>query len=201
MATKCTDQSVLDHEVPCFSVEMSPVVRKSIAIPEAGPTVAEVSLEPLRVSEIVAAQAEDEICKTLLSKNCFAVDDRRLVCRTSPLNGALQIVMPTEFLERCLSLYHLPKIAGHPGSTKMYSRLRKMCYWPRMAIDINRYVSSCHSCVNKSLRVARKTMNLKLFPPSAPMEYIAIDILGPLTQTEKGNRFLLVVTDRFSKLT
>jgi hypothetical protein len=49
------------------SVEISPGVRKSIAIPEAGPTVAEVSLEPLRVSEIVAAQADDEMCKTLVS--------------------------------------------------------------------------------------------------------------------------------------
>jgi hypothetical protein len=50
MATEGTDQSVLDHEIPCFSVEKSPVVRKCIAIPEAGSTVAEVSLEPLRVS-------------------------------------------------------------------------------------------------------------------------------------------------------
>jgi transposase InsO family protein len=201
MATKGTDQSVLDHEIPCLSIEVSPVVRKSIAIPEAGPTVAEVSLEPLRVSEIVAAQADDEMCKTLLSKNCFAVDDRGLVCRTSPLDGALQIVMPTEFQERCLSLCHLPKIAGHPGSTKMYTQMRKLFYWPRMAIDINRYVSSCPSCVKKSLRVSRKTMKLQLFPPSSPMEFIAMHILGPLTQTDKGNRFLLVVTDRFSKLT
>jgi transposase InsO family protein len=44
-------------------------------------------------------------------------------------------------------------------------------------------------------------MKLQLFPPSAPMEFIAMDILGPLTQTDKGNLFLLVVPDRFSKLT
>jgi transposase InsO family protein len=81
------------------------------------------------------------------------------------------------------------------------SHLRKLFYWPRMAIDINRYVYSCPSCDKKSLRVARKTMKLQLFPPSAPMEFIAMDILSPLTQTDKGNRFLLVVTDRFSKLT
>jgi hypothetical protein len=33
------------------------------------------------------------------------------------------------------------------------------------------------------------------------MEFVAMDILGPLTATERGNRFLLVVTDRFTKLT
>jgi transposase InsO family protein len=55
--------------------------------------------------------------------------------------------------------------------------------------------------VKKSLKVSRKTTRLQLFPPSAPMEFIAMDLLGPLTLTERGNRFLLVVTDRFSELT
>jgi Integrase zinc binding domain/Integrase core domain len=201
MDTDGPDQSVLDHEVPCLSIEVSPVVVKRISVPEAGPTVAEVSLEPLKVSEIVAAQEEDEMSKNLLSKDCIAVDDRGLVCRTSPLYGSVQIFMPTSLQGRCLSLYHLPKIAGHPGSKKMYTQLRKYFYWPRMAIDINRYVESCPSCVKKSLRASRKTMQLQLFPPSAPMDFIAMDILGPLTPTDKGNRFLLVVTDRFTKLT
>jgi transposase InsO family protein len=83
----------------------------------------------------------------------------------------------------------------------MYSQLRKLFYWPSMAIDINRYVSSCPFCVKKSLRVARKTMKLQLLPLSAPMELIAMNILGSLTQTDIVNRFLLVVTDIFSKLT
>ena len=201
MATEGSDQSSLDHDVPCLSIEVLPIVKKSIAIPEAGPTLAEVSLEPMRVSEIVAAQADDEMCKALLPKNLFEVDDRGLVCRTSPLDGSVQIVMPTDLQERCLSLYHLPKIAGHPGGTKMYAQMRKSFYWPRMAMDVNRYVASCPSCIKKSLRVSRKTTKLQLFPPTAPMEFIAMDILGPLTLTDQGNRFLLVVTDRFSKLT
>jgi Integrase core domain len=33
------------------------------------------------------------------------------------------------------------------------------------------------------------------------MEFVAMDILGPLTMTDRGNRFLLVITDRFTKLT
>jgi hypothetical protein len=42
---------------------------------------------------------------------------------------------------------------------------------------------------------------LKLFPATRPLAYVAIDIMGPLPRTEHGNRFLLVMTDRFSKLT
>jgi transposase InsO family protein len=32
------------------------------------------------------------------------------------------------------------------------------------------------------------------------LDYVAIDILGPLPRTRKGNQYLLVIADRFSKL-
>jgi hypothetical protein len=201
LKTSGCDQATLDLEVPCLSVECLPVVKQSIAVPQPGPTLADVSLEPLAVSEISKCQEEDELCKALLTKHSIAEDDRGLLCRTSPLDGATQVVVPVSLRERCLGLFHLPKIAGHPGSTKMYSQMRKIFYWPHMAADITHYVASCPSCVKKSLKVSRKTTRLQLFPPSAPMEFIAMDLLGPLTLTERGNQLLLVVTDRFSKLT
>jgi Integrase core domain len=42
---------------------------------------------------------------------------------------------------------------------------------------------------------------MKLFPPSAAFEFVAMDILGPLPKTAIGNRYILVIVDRFSKLT
>jgi len=42
---------------------------------------------------------------------------------------------------------------------------------------------------------------LKLFPAKAPLEYVAVDILGPLPRSTSGQRFILVMTDRFSKFT
>ena len=48
----------------------------------------------------------------------------------------------------------------------------------------------------------RKHLNrLRLFSAARPLESLAIDILGPLSKTKTGKRFLLVITDRFSKLT
>jgi hypothetical protein len=42
---------------------------------------------------------------------------------------------------------------------------------------------------------------LKLHVVGAPFERIATDIAGPYPLTEKGNRYILVVADYFSKLT
>ena len=35
----------------------------------------------------------------------------------------------------------------------------------------------------------------------APMERIAVDVLGPLPELESGNKYLLIVADYFSKWT
>ena len=42
---------------------------------------------------------------------------------------------------------------------------------------------------------------MKLFPAAGSLAFVAMDLLGPLPKTEHGNKFVLVITDRFSKLT
>lgn len=41
---------------------------------------------------------------------------------------------------------------------------------------------------------------MQLFPAAAPLEFVALDILGHLLTTKRGKRFLLVITYRFPKL-
>jgi transposase InsO family protein len=70
-----------------------------------------------------------------------------------------------------------------------------------MASDVAETVRNCATCAKNRIKERTRTSFLKLFPASAPLEFVAIDILGPLPKTGHGNRFLLVITDRFSKLT
>jgi hypothetical protein len=52
-------------------------------------------------------------------------------------------------------------------------------------------------------RIYERTHNnkLKLFPAKGSLEPVAMDIIGPLPKSKHGNRFLLVIADRFSKVT
>ena len=42
---------------------------------------------------------------------------------------------------------------------------------------------------------------MKMYNVGAPMERIAIDVMGPLPLSEMGNKYVLVISDYFSKWT
>ena len=83
---------------------------------------------------------------------------------------------------------------------RMYDTLRRDFYWPNMANDVATVVRNCTSCAKvRGVKHSHQHF-LKLFPAAGPLEYVAIDILGPLPKSAKGNQYILVITDRYIKL-
>ena len=121
--------------------------------------------------------------------------------RLGEITATGQIVLPETLRPRILDLAHYSKFAGHPGQTRMYRHLRGTYYWPQMAADFYKTVRMCNACAKNRVKLRKRTHTLRLFPARSPLEALSIDIHGPLTKTKKGYRFLLVFTDRFTKLT
>lgn len=78
--------------------------------------------------------------------------------------------------------------------------MQKVFYWPHMTIDVYSTVSNCSACAHNSTSPKMKR-ELQLFPVSSPREFVSIEILGPLPFTVNRNRYVMVTTDRSSKLT
>ena len=83
----------------------------------------------------------------------------------------------------------------------MYYTLREHFYCPSLAADCYGMVRQCPECAKNRAHEETRRTKLTLFPAKEPLDFIAIDILGPFLTTERGNNFLLVITDRFTKLT
>ena len=62
-----------------------------------------------------------------------------------------------------------------------------------------RWCKTCRRCEQKKPRPGPKKHSLGQEPPGAPFERIAMDILEPGTITEAGNRYILVISDYFTK--
>ena len=69
-----------------------------------------------------------------------------------------------------------------------------------MPADVYSTVHACEGCAKNPIKERHHSNYLKLFPAAKPLEFLCMDILGPLPKTKPGNRYLLVMTDRFSKL-
>jgi len=79
--------------------------------------------------------------------------------------------------------------------------MRKAYAWPAIVTDIHTTITKCTTCAENRLALRRHTAPLTLFPATEPLTELSVDIFGPIPASKKGNRFILVITDRFAKLT
>jgi Integrase zinc binding domain/Integrase core domain len=124
-----------------------------------------------------------------------------IIVSKAPLDGCEQILVPSSLRPRVLYLEHHPKSIGHPGVTKMFATMRQRYFWRNMYKDVEETVRQCTPCAKNWVQERKRVSMMKLFPANEPLEFVAIDILGPFSKTVHSNRFLLVNSDRFSKLT
>ena len=89
----------------------------------------------------------------------------------------------------------------HHGQNKMLERLSDRYWWPMMRNDIAKMVQTCHACqcVKGGGAASFKSGSIKTFSAANPFDLISIDICGPLPQTEKNNRYIVSIIDKFSR--
>ena len=112
-----------------------------------------------------------------------------------------QVVLPDTLRQTAFEAHHSHTTASHRGVRKTISALQSRYYWPGLTSAVHRLVASCHICGSKKTWGKKRRSPLKQYVVGAPMERIAIDILGPLPETPRKNKFILVVSDYFTKWT
>ncbi|XP_070188629.1 uncharacterized protein [Littorina saxatilis] len=107
-----------------------------------------------------------------------------------------QVVIPESLRAGVLSLSHDVPMAGHLGTKKTHDRLWQSFYWPGMGGDIRRYVQSCDACQRALPKGRIHKVPLGKMPLiDEPFKRLAVDIVGPLTISERKNRYILVTVD------
>ena len=110
------------------------------------------------------------------------------------------IVAPKKLREEIFEHLHCHKTAGHLGIKRTLEKVRDRFFWPMCKSDIQRWCKECEMCSQVKPGV-RHRAKLTQIPVSAPLDRIAIDILGELSETDNGNKYILVLSDYFTKWT
>lgn len=155
-------------------------------------------------SEIVKAQAEHRYCQNihfmLGIAPVWVYTKTGLLCRKSLVDGSSQVIVLLKYQTTVLYSAYFPKLAKPPDVRRMYDSLGRQYYWSYTPMDVQTLVLQRRLCRRRRPSETHQQLH-KLFPSSVLLEIIAIDILELLQQTKQGNQFIVVLTDRFTKLT
>ena len=111
----------------------------------------------------------------------------------------LLLLVPGPLVPQILKHHHDNKTAGHFSFEKTYDKIKRHYIWYRMRLECELYTRQCIVCTKnkKTNRIARA--GLGAYHAGAPMERVHLDILGPFVPSLRGNQYVLVLVDQFTK--
>ena len=120
-----------------------------------------------------------------------------LEIRVCPQNKARWcVVCPTAI--RRTTIWQAHSMA-HSGMNRTLSRIQLAWYWPGMTTEVRGVVRSCEVCqAAKSGGNHAPGGRQRLFV-GRPWQKVAVDLVGPMPETNRGNRWILVLTDHFTR--
>jgi len=78
-----------------------------------------------------------------------------------------------------------------------YEKIKERYYWKGIKEDVEVYVKSCNKCQKRNKPKGKN--ELHSIEAKEPFYMVGIDFVGPLPITEKGNKYIIVAMDYFTK--
>ena len=109
-----------------------------------------------------------------------------LYCRFPSSTGTKfcdQMVVPVALRPAVLRELHEGALSGHLGTEKTGRKLKECFYWPGHYYDVHDWCQKCPQCATRKTPAPKPRAALVPVFASAPLEFVAMDILGPLPQS------------------
>ena len=100
-----------------------------------------------------------------------------------------------------LSSYHdNPLVGGHFGIKRTLGKIKEKYWWPNMKLSVINYIKSCVACQAFNVnRQKRPGFLSPITPPDGPNQLLGIDFCGPFPTISQDNRYVLCLTDYYTK--
>ena len=123
------------------------------------------------------------------------MDDHKVLWKKSGEEGEKRLlVVPRELRQEGLRLCHDVPAAGHQGIDRTMTRLKDRFCWYQMLRDADNYVSTCGPCSRNKRHQSHVRGEMLKYHTGAPTVH-----LGFLPHTARGNEYVLVMVDQFTK--
>jgi len=112
---------------------------------------------------------------------------------------ATQLIVPAPLRRRLFQHAHAGPLAAHLGAARTLELLQRAYYWPAMRRDVTQWCKECVNCARAKGPPSRPHGFLQKIYTGEPMDLVAIDILSGLPATADGYKYILALTEYFTK--
>ncbi|KAM0730356.1 Retrovirus-related Pol polyprotein from transposon 412 [Formica fusca] len=126
-------------------------------------------------------------------------EEREVLAIEEETNSDEEKKYTEEEKKQILYEYHDAPTGGHQGIERTIKRIRLNHNWHGLTKDVEKYISKCEFCQKNKLSRKNKVPLIITDTPTNPFEKCALDIVGPLTITTNGNKYLLTFQDNLTK--
>ena len=111
----------------------------------------------------------------------------------------LQILIPRDMQREICRHVHDGKAAAHLGKKRTLKLLARSVHWYKMDHDVSWWIKTCPVCQRRKKPQANPHAPSKPYISGCFNERVAMDIVGPMKKTQRGNIYILTITDHFTK--
>lgn len=172
-----------------------------------------------KVDDFIKAQQEDSFCKIVLSNleknppegtpgddasnNMEATAEPPAFHFTKSgllVNSEGKVVVPNSLQKEILEITHNHFSQGaHFGFHRTLGTLKTKYWWSSMRNDVKEFVAACLLCARRKQKIMPKAPLQPIPTANYIMEICSSDILGPLPESRRGNRYVLLFREFMTK--
>ena len=112
----------------------------------------------------------------------------------------IQLVLPGNAVEEVLDKVHRFVYSGHLGKRKTYRLMNQRFYRPFLGKRVEQYIRSCDTCQKIKSMGQPKRADLQVINSQRTNQIVATDLAGPFKTTVRGNKYVMVINDTYSKV-
>ena len=117
----------------------------------------------------------------------------------SPHPDYAQVIPHQSLVPEILKGVHDSPFRGHVVVTRTEERIRERFYWPGIRNSVVIYIKHCTTCHGRKSPTNLVKAPMQTIEVGEPFSFSALDYMGPIFETSRRNKHILVMTDHFTK--
>ena len=143
-------------------------------------------------------ESNDKIIK--LSRNVIIAEDGVMyITEKKGLEEELRVMVPESMTEEIIKAAHLTRFTGHGGVARTTSRIKNNYWWEGLTAQVQKFIINCETCQKAKARNPIRSPMQPLPIVDMPNQRVHMDLVGPLRTSSKQNKYIIVMTDAFTK--